>query len=231
MDIGGGPPDPACWNRRGRWTSRWPPADIGPTAFYLGPDGTLTNSAAATDGEDEYTPTCRPATRRHCHRVTRAAEPPYQWQPVAGDHGLGYVTDPLAEDLVIVGPASLDLFLKSSGPTPTSRSRSRKFGPTVTRATCSSVYCARRTGHRRRTRPASKSSRRTSRPTAKTCLRTSSRWCAFRSSPWRTRSVAVRDSASRSRHPVANVRRGSSIPRKTVRRRTRSRVRPGSRRG
>jgi uncharacterized protein len=43
-----------------------------------------------------------------------AAQPPYVWQPVAGDHGLGYVTEPLTEDLVIAGPASLDLFLRSS---------------------------------------------------------------------------------------------------------------------
>jgi predicted acyl esterase len=44
------------------------------------------------------------------------AVPGYVWAPVADGAGLGYVSEPLPEDVVIAGPASLDLNLASSAP-------------------------------------------------------------------------------------------------------------------
>jgi len=41
------------------------------------------------------------------------ALPPWDWQPDAPDHGLAYLTDPLAQTLVMAGSGSVDLWLKS----------------------------------------------------------------------------------------------------------------------
>src|SRR6185312_15562819 len=40
--------------------------------------------------------------------------PPYDWAPVASGKGLGWVSAPFARDMVIAGPSSLDLYLRSS---------------------------------------------------------------------------------------------------------------------
>jgi uncharacterized protein len=42
------------------------------------------------------------------------AQPPYNWAPLAPGKGIGFATAPLARDVVIAGPASLDVHLKSS---------------------------------------------------------------------------------------------------------------------
>ena len=42
------------------------------------------------------------------------AQPPYNWAPVAAGKGLGFVSSALAKDVVIAGPSSLDVYLKSS---------------------------------------------------------------------------------------------------------------------
>ena len=42
------------------------------------------------------------------------AQPPYNWAPIAAGKGLGWVSQPLARDVVIAGPSSLDLHLRSS---------------------------------------------------------------------------------------------------------------------
>ena len=44
------------------------------------------------------------------------AQPPYNWAPLAAGKGLGFVSPALNQDVVIAGPASLDLYLKSSRP-------------------------------------------------------------------------------------------------------------------
>jgi putative CocE/NonD family hydrolase len=40
--------------------------------------------------------------------------PPYDWRPLVGDTALAYSTEPLDDDVVIVGPGSVDLWLRSS---------------------------------------------------------------------------------------------------------------------
>jgi len=95
----------------------WPPNNIVPTAFYLGDHGTLANIAPTSAGSDTYVSdaAARPTTSLPTGDPW-AAQPPYKWTPVADGHGLGYVSNVLQHDLVVAGPASLDVFLKSSAP-------------------------------------------------------------------------------------------------------------------
>jgi predicted acyl esterase len=116
MDIGGGDAGPGALEPTWEMDfDSWPPSDVEPTAFYLGADGTLTNGAPTAGGEDEYTPDASARNQTSLPQGDAwAAQPPYQWEPVAGDHGLGYVTEPFPNDFVIAGPATMDLYVKST---------------------------------------------------------------------------------------------------------------------
>ena len=99
----------------------WPASNATATAYQLGANGTLTSTEPQPAGEVSYRPdpTLRPATTLQVDRTTRpallwATAPAYDWRPVNGDSGLGFVTEPLADDLVLVGPASIDLSLEST---------------------------------------------------------------------------------------------------------------------
>jgi predicted acyl esterase len=116
MDIGGGDLGPGAlqpvWEMD---FDSWPPKNIVPTAFFLGENGTLARAAPDGSGTDAYVSdaSARPATSLP-KGDPWAAQPPYQWKPVADGHGVGYVSDVLTKDLVVAGPASLDVFLKST---------------------------------------------------------------------------------------------------------------------
>jgi putative CocE/NonD family hydrolase len=58
----------------------------------------------------------RPATDLAPSANVWAALPPYDWTPVTGAGGVGFVTAPLRRTTVVIGPASLDLWLESSAP-------------------------------------------------------------------------------------------------------------------
>ncbi len=62
-------------------------------------------------------PAARPATDLPATADVWAALPPYDWTPVTGSDGLGFVSPRrCTKDLVVVGPASLDLELRVDGP-------------------------------------------------------------------------------------------------------------------
>src|SRR5690606_36389147 len=44
------------------------------------------------------------------------ASPPWNWQPLADDRAVAYETEPLAEDVVMIGSASADLLVRASAP-------------------------------------------------------------------------------------------------------------------
>jgi uncharacterized protein len=99
----------------------WPASNATATAYHLGANGSLTTTEPQPASDVSYRPdpTARPATTLQVDRTTRpavlwAAAPAYDWRPVRGDSGLGFVTEPLADDLVLVGPASIDLSLEST---------------------------------------------------------------------------------------------------------------------
>jgi predicted acyl esterase len=97
----------------------WPVQNAVATVLHLGADGVL-SAGAGGNGEASYLgdPSLRPRTTLGGSGLSDpwAALPSYDWAPVADGAGLGFTTAALAEDVVLVGAASLDLELKSSAP-------------------------------------------------------------------------------------------------------------------
>jgi uncharacterized protein len=119
MDNGAGPQGPgsigATWELD---YDAWPVREAQPAVFSLGPGGTLSTDRPADAGEVSYVadPAARPKQTLPGDGATDAwkAQPPYDWAPLAAGKGVGFVTAPLASDLVIAGSSSLDLQLRSS---------------------------------------------------------------------------------------------------------------------
>jgi predicted acyl esterase len=64
----------------------------------------------------EPNPAARPATDLPASANAWAAVPPYDWTPVTGSDGVGFISAPLTHDLVVAGPAAMDLSLRSTAP-------------------------------------------------------------------------------------------------------------------
>jgi uncharacterized protein len=119
MDNGAGPAGPgsigAAWELG---YDAWPVREAQATPFYLGAGGALasTPSADAADASYVADPAARPKQTLPGDGATDAwkAQPPYDWAPIAAGKGLGFTTAPLSADMVIAGPSSLDLQLRSS---------------------------------------------------------------------------------------------------------------------
>jgi predicted acyl esterase len=120
MDNGAGPQGAgsigATWELG---FSSWPPKEAKATRYYLGPGGAL-GSKPGKASTAAYTadPKARPEQTLPGNGAEDAwkAQPPYDWAPLAAGKGLGFVSSTLTKDVVIVGPSSLDLYLKSSRP-------------------------------------------------------------------------------------------------------------------
>jgi len=101
---------------------KWPPPKVRPTKWYFGPEGTLTRKkpTKATQGTDTYhpDPEARPMQTLPGQGQSQSWEiiPDYDWRPYPPGTAVAYVTEPLADDLVVVGPGSVDLWLRSSAP-------------------------------------------------------------------------------------------------------------------
>jgi uncharacterized protein len=118
MDNGAGPQGPgsigATWELAYR---AWPPPPAKATPFFLGPDGGLgPKPAASSSVAYRPDPDARPRQTLPGDGSGDAwkAQPPYNWAPLAAGKGLGFTTGALARDVVTAGPASLDVYLKSS---------------------------------------------------------------------------------------------------------------------
>jgi predicted acyl esterase len=119
MDNGAGPAGPgtlgATWELG---FDAWPVRQARPTSYFLGAAGALAATPPATPGSVDYVadPSARPAQTLPGDGAADAwkPQPPYAWRPVAPGKGLGFASAPLSADLVIAGPSSLDVFLKSS---------------------------------------------------------------------------------------------------------------------
>jgi uncharacterized protein len=96
--------------------AQWPPSGS-ITRYLLGPDGSLSQSGVAS-GEVSFRPdpSVRPATDLPASGNAWAARPPYDWTTVPAANGIAFQTPAFATDTTIVGPASLNLELKSSAP-------------------------------------------------------------------------------------------------------------------
>ncbi len=118
MDNGAGPQGPgsigATWELGYR---AWPPPQAKATGYFLGPNGVLgSKPAASSTVAYQADPGARPRQTLPGDGAEDAwkAQPPYDWAPLAAGKGLGFTTAALDRDVVIAGPSSLDVFLKSS---------------------------------------------------------------------------------------------------------------------
>jgi hypothetical protein len=118
MDNGAGPQGPgsigATWELD---YSAWPPKQVRPGRYHLRAKGALGRRPATTSAA-RYRPDPRARPEQTLagegEEDAWKAQPPYDWAPIAARKGLGFVSSPLTRDLVVAGPSSLDLYLKSS---------------------------------------------------------------------------------------------------------------------
>ncbi len=121
MDNGAGPAGPGSMGAT--WElgfDSWPPRQAKARAFYLGKAGALDRTRSTTDGAVSYTsdPGARPAQTLPGAGAEDAwkAQPPYRWKAIRAGKGVGFTSAAFAKDVVIAGPSSLDVYLKSSAP-------------------------------------------------------------------------------------------------------------------
>ena len=100
--------------------SAYPVPEVEATTWYLGPDGTLTQTEpTAPEGEDAvdgYTsdPSARPEVNLVEGEDTWWRLPKHDWRSPTPQNALSYVTPALTEDTTMVGSGSADLWIKSS---------------------------------------------------------------------------------------------------------------------
>jgi putative CocE/NonD family hydrolase len=98
---------------------QWPPREARPTKWYFGPDGTLAPTKPRNaDDIDVYRPDpdARPQQTLPGDGSSDswAVLPPYDWRPYVDGTAVAYATAPLERDVIVVGPGSVDLSLRSS---------------------------------------------------------------------------------------------------------------------
>lgn len=99
---------------------QWPPPEARATTWYFGPNGTLSSrrSRRPDAGVDAYRPDpeSRPAQTLPGQGQSQSWEvsPAYDWRPLVDGTAVAYATAPLEDDVTVVGPGSVDLWLRSS---------------------------------------------------------------------------------------------------------------------
>ncbi|HZR83564.1 MAG TPA: CocE/NonD family hydrolase [Candidatus Binatia bacterium] len=96
---------------------RWPIPGVEPTRWWLDEGGRLTESEPASAGADSYVydPSGAEVTTYTGpgDGIWRTL-PPWNWRQLAEGKALAYATDPLVEDLVMIGTGSVDLWVQST---------------------------------------------------------------------------------------------------------------------
>jgi predicted acyl esterase len=97
---------------------KWPPREAKATKWYFGPHGTLLRSNPRRDDVDVYRPDPEARPQQTLpgdgSADSWAVLPPYDWRPYVDGTAVAYATAPLERDVVIAGPGSVDLSLRSS---------------------------------------------------------------------------------------------------------------------
>jgi hypothetical protein len=100
--------------------SEWPPREVRATTWYFGADGALSRRRPRGHdrGVDAYRPDpeSRPQQTLPGQGQSQSWEvmPDYDWRPLVDGTAVAYVTPPLPRDVTVVGPGSVDLWLRSS---------------------------------------------------------------------------------------------------------------------
>jgi uncharacterized protein len=118
FDNGAGPAGPgAIQSTYSADFASWPPAGTVET-LSLGSHGSLRPGALASPGASTFRldPSVRPATSLPPGGNPWLADPGWQWTPVPAADGTAFETAPFTAATTIVGPATLDLWVKSAAP-------------------------------------------------------------------------------------------------------------------
>ena len=111
---GAGPLGPGTLQPMGEQDfTAWPPKQGVVTRWYLSAGGVLGTKGAAASVSYLPNPANRPLGDLPSGNPW-SAQPPYAWTAVTGSDGLGFVSAPFAHQTTVDGPASLDLYVKSS---------------------------------------------------------------------------------------------------------------------
>lgn len=95
--------------------SAWPPTEAKATTLYFGRNGKLAKKRPRGKKFDTYRPD--PAARPMSTLPSGSAwdvVPAYEWLPLVDGTAVAYVTPPLRKPLTVLGPSSVDLWLRSS---------------------------------------------------------------------------------------------------------------------
>jgi predicted acyl esterase len=97
--------------------SSWPPAGTIDT-LHFGSDGSLSTAAPPTPSAATFTldPKARPLTSLPASGNAWAAQPDWDWAPVPPADGIAFQTSPFRTATTIVGPATVDLWVRASAP-------------------------------------------------------------------------------------------------------------------
>lgn len=95
---------------------QWPPAELEPQRWYFQPDGTLETELPPTDGgaSSFHIDPADARTTTLPSGDVNSALPPYDWPQDQTDTAAVFVSAEFAEDVVMVGPASADLWVRGS---------------------------------------------------------------------------------------------------------------------
>ena len=194
-----------------------------PTAWYFGPNGTLTREPPDAARTTAATPTVPIPTARPQQTLpgegqseSWAVMPPYDWRPLVDGTAVAYATAPLDADVTVVGPGSVDLWLRSSADDTDLQVTLTEIRPDGLETYVQSGWL--RASHRKLGRkrssafePVQTHLERDARAAARRPLHEGARRAC---SPWRTSSARARASASASRRRAATARAGRSTPRR-----------------
>jgi predicted acyl esterase len=121
MENGAGSPTPGLPAPTFEITGKkWPLPQAKATTWYFGAAGTLARKKPRSNdaGVDLYRPdsTARPMQTLPGQGQSQSWEviPAYDWRPLVDGTAVAYATPPLEEDVTVVGPGSVDLWLRSS---------------------------------------------------------------------------------------------------------------------
>jgi predicted acyl esterase len=96
----------------------WPVREAKAKSYYLGGGGALSRVKPSKRSSTSYIadPSARPKQTLPGNAAEDAwkAQPPYDWRPIAAGKGLGWTSAALTKDIVIAGPSSFDVYLKST---------------------------------------------------------------------------------------------------------------------